>query len=965
MSRRIVSTFSVILCLLAAGLAFGQAAPTGNVYGTVTDESGAGLPGVTVTISGLGAPRTQFTDGQGQFRFLALDPGAYMVVAQLDGFGGIEYPDVVVSVGRNTSVPLVLTAALEETITVTSESPLLDERKLSTGTNVSQVELEKIPTARDPWALLSQTPGVLVDRVNVGGNESGQQATFRAPGVSGNQNDFQMDGTSITDMAATGASPTYYDFDQFAEMSFTTGGTDVKKNSAGVQVNLVTKRGTNEFRGSARFYNTQRNGYFGGHLEQAQPDIDSELYKENYQTALAGAQIRKIEDIGFEAGGAAIQDRLFFWGSWGQNDIQQNAANGLADDTILENTAIKVNGQVTASNSLVASFNNGDKLKFGRGAGTSRPAPTTWNQRGPSAQYRLEDTHVFSANFFLTGTYSHGDFGFALLARGTRSDENGLHSDALDPRWEDGVWQDNFLSGSSSRPFDSYQVDTSYFFTTGTVNHELNIGGRFREFLQNSDFSWGPRDVFHRTFSFGPTTVAHRGQTGLAVSEYSAVWAQDTLTFGRATLNLGLRYDDQTGHNEAFNRPAHPVAAYRNIFPDTNFMGSDAGFSWQNVAPRLGATYAVGEQRKTLVRASISQFYDQLSSGWVTANSPFGDVYAYYDSVSGGLLFWDGFDPNDPLKIVDQIDSGFEAPITQEILAAVEHAFLPEFVVAFTVTSREVDDTIAGYGLWEDGAGNLRITNASDFEKIGDHTATLPRIGRQVTVPYYGVANTDLRSGGGSYYENSLRGRDYLGYSISFTKRLANRWMARGFYQYGKAECRVPEAHYRHASRQIGRAGCADGDLFLTRSTGSGKGERFLQSTWTYSLNGMYQVAPDRPWGFNLSANLTGREGYPLAYYETGLAVPAGARTTSTTVNLSPDYDQYRLNDTETIDFRIEKELSLQGPVNMTIGMDVFNVTNEGTGLAYLLDVSSSNAGNLDDNISPRIYRLGVRLNWK
>lgn len=214
MNRRLVSTFSVILCLFVGGMAWGQT-PTGNLYGTVTDESGAALPGVKVTVSGIGAPREQFTDGQGQWRFLALDPGAYLVAAELDGFGGLEFPDVVVSLGRNTSVPLVLTAALEETITVTSESPLLDERKLSTGTNVSQIELEKIPTARDPWALLSQTPGVLVDRVNVGGSESGQQATFRAPGVAGNQNDFQMDGTSITDMAATGASPTYYDFDQF------------------------------------------------------------------------------------------------------------------------------------------------------------------------------------------------------------------------------------------------------------------------------------------------------------------------------------------------------------------------------------------------------------------------------------------------------------------------------------------------------------------------------------------------------------------------------------------------------------------------------------------------------------------------------------------------------------------------------------------------------------------------------
>lgn len=964
MSRRLVSTFSVILCLFVAGMAFGQT-PTGNLYGTVTDDSGAALPGVMVTVSGIGAPRTQFTDAQGQWRFLALDPGAYTVTAELDGFGGIQFPDVVVALGRNTSVPLVLTAALEETITVTSESPLLDERKLSTGTNVSQVELEKIPTARDPWALLSQTPGVLVDRVNVGGSESGQQSAFRAPGVSGNQNDFQMDGTSITDMAATGASPTYYDFDQFAEMSFTTGGTDVTKNSAGVQVNLVTKRGSNEFRGSARFYNTQRNGYFGGKLAQSQPNIEGELYKDNFQTELAGAQVRKIEDIGFEAGGAAIQDRLFFWGSWGQNDIQQNAATGLADDTILENTALKANGQINASNSIVGSFNNGDKLKFGRGAGTVRPAATTWNQRGPSAQYRLEDTHVFSANFFLTGTYSHGDFGFALRARGTRSDEDGLHPDALDPRREAGVWQDNYLSGGSSRPFDSYQVDTSYFFTTGaSVNHELKIGGRFREFTQNSVFQWGPRDVFHGDWG---ATVAVRDHTGVAVSEYTAIWAQDTMTFGRATLNFGLRYDDQGGANEAYNRPAHPVAAYRDIFPDTNFRGSDAGFSWGSIAPRLGATYAIGEERKTLVRASVSQFYDQMGSGWVTRNSPFGASYAYFDSVTGDLYFARGFDPDDPLKVVDETDPGLDAPLTREILAAVEHAFLPEFVVAFTVTSREVSDMLDGFSIYRQPDGSTRITNRSDFEQVGTLETELPRIGRNVSIPYYGIPNADLVSTGGSYVTNGDRGRDYFGYSLSFTKRLANRWMARGFYQYGKGECSVPRSYFDHGDPNVGRAGCQDGDLFLTRSTGSGKGERFLQSTWSYSLNGMYQVAPDRPWGFNVSANLTGREGYPLAYWSNAVLAPYGSRSGRLTLNVIPgqDYDQYRLDDIETIDFRVEKEIALQGPVNMTFGIDVFNMTNEGTGLAYLLNTRYTNGGNLDDNISPRIYRMGVRLNWK
>ncbi len=103
--------------------------------------------------------------------------------------------------------------AIEDVIVVTAESPLLDERRVSVGAKVSQTELEKIPTARDPYAILAEAPGVLADRINVGGNESGQQAVW------------SVDGVVITDMAAVGSSPAYYDFDSFEEMQTNTGGT--------------------------------------------------------------------------------------------------------------------------------------------------------------------------------------------------------------------------------------------------------------------------------------------------------------------------------------------------------------------------------------------------------------------------------------------------------------------------------------------------------------------------------------------------------------------------------------------------------------------------------------------------------------------------------------------------------------------------------------------------------------------
>ncbi len=975
LGRRIL-ILGVVLSVVGLGAAFGQS--TGNIYVSVTDPESAALPGVTVKVTGAGAPRTTLSDDQGGARFLALDPGFYLVNAELEGFGTVEFPNVEVRALRNTPVMLKMQPAVEEVITVTSESPLLDERRLSSGTTVTQVELEKIPTARDPWALLSQTPGVITDRINVGGNESGQQSIFRAPGASMSANDFMVDGVQITDMSAIGASPTYYDFDQFAEMSFTTGSTDVTKNTGGVQINMVTKRGTNEFRGSARFYNTQAQGYFGGSLDQSQPDIQSEICRTgctqlgrdaagnptaggSAQLRLAGAKIRKIEDIGFEAGGAVVRDHLWLWGSWGQNDVKQNAASGTAEDTILENTSIKVNAQFTSANSFVSSYNNGDKLKFGRGAGTTRPPETTWNQRGPSAIYKFEDTHVFSSSFFLTGAYSIVDLGFGLAALGPGG-IGGLNPAAPNPRWDTtNVWRDNFQTGFSQRPGEEFKLDSSYFFGGG-ASHELKIGGRFRTLDQFSDFAWGPRKTV-RWDNFG-STVYHIGETGDVTAEYTSVWAQDTITFGRFTINAGLRYDEQTGENSAYTRNAHPIRP--DLLPTLNFPGSDAGFAYETITPRVGITYALGEDRNTLLRASFTQYASQMPTGQIIRSSPLGDVYAYvYDD---GSIYYTGFDPDDPLKVVNRNDPGLDAEIGNTFQVGIEHAFLPEFVVGFDLNygwSEDIQETV----VLVDAGGAVRPTIRSDWVQGGTFRGAYPRGEGSYSVPFFrlrpGVSFT-----GGTLLQNGDREISSSGATVSFTKRLAKRWMARGYFSYlFDEEWDVP-ANFVGCGLvgpNNGRAGgCVDGDLWVERVAGSGKAENFLQSSWTYNLNGMYQIAPDRPWGFNVSANISGREGNPVAYYRVANLGTGG----NVAINVATDLDAIRQDDPMTADVRIEKEFAATRDVNLTFGIDIFNVMYEGTGLFYISNCGgaatiASNCGHLSDNISPRIYRLGVRLSWK
>jgi len=1001
--RRVFAVATVLL-LASAGAALAQT-QTGNLYGTVTDNQGSALPGVRVELTGIGAPRTQFTGPQGQFRFLNLDPGNYALAASLEGFSTVEYPQVNIRVGRNTTLEIKLSPAVEEVITVTSESPLLDERKVSKGTTVSQIELEKIPTARDPWAIVTQTPGVLSDRINVGGSESGQQAVFTAPAVTDDENSFAVDGVVITDMAAIGSSPTYYDFDQFEEIQVSTGGTDIEKISSGASLNLVTKRGSNNPRGSARFLLTNADEEFGI-FKQATPDIQGDLENGDGNggclgcpqtlTGTPGNQINEVLDYGFEAGGPIVRDRLWVWGSYGRNDIKQFAQNGDPDNTLLENSAIKFNGQPTGSNSIVGSWNRGDKIKDGRRPGANFAGDTTWDQTGPTEVWKLEDTHVFSADLYMTGLYSYVDGGFALQSKGASfpSDIPVSQEPLLDT---DGVWKNSYYGGLTDRNTDNWQVDGSYFFTTGNLNHELKFGVSYRDFKVSSDFGYPGRGVAHFTceaigtcgggFPSGDDLAFAYTTSPLPVEQtYTAGWLQDTLTTGSWTINAGLRYDLQQGKNEQTTVEAN--GAFPNLIPQQSFAGGDVPYDWSTLSPRVGVTYALGPDRKTLLRASYSRFAEQLSTANITPLNPTGARYvsAFYNDANNNNHFdngedftvvgFGGFDRNNPTaaSTPNEIDSGLSPSITDEIVVGVEHALLPEFVVGVDVTYRKVSDILTNRTFIIDENGNKRLANRNDYfleRPIASNGNDIPNLpdGTPWTANFYGL-NPGLSNAGGTYLTNGDSSREYLGASLTFTKRLSNRWMARGYFQYGKADWSQgsEDRFYDSPTDAPGGAdGSVDhpsGDLFVVQSAGSGPFENvFIQSTWSANLNGLYQVAPDRPWGFNVAGNVFAREGYPLLYgwTEQGIAGGLGS-VTAAAIN---SVDEFRAPDVYTLDLRVEKDMQFTDNLSGILSLDAFNVTNENVILGRDVALEAQTANYVTQSLSPRIYRLGFRLNWR
>ncbi|HEV2856077.1 MAG TPA: TonB-dependent receptor [Thermoanaerobaculia bacterium] len=1037
---RIVAVAALLL-LVAGGTAFAQL-QTGNLYGTVTDDQGAALPGVTVTLAGGGAPQVQVTNAQGQFRFLGLAPGSYDLKAELEGFSTIDYPNIVINIGRNTQIEVKLSAAVEDVITVTAESPLLDERRISTGATVSQTELEKIPTARDPWAILQSTPGVLTDRINVGGNESGQQSQYVGPGAGGDQAVWSVDGVVITDMAALGSSPAYYDFDSFEEMQVTTGGSDTTISTGGVVLNMVTKRGTNEWRGTGRYYLTD---------DSNQSDLDfdrSELGQGGFFNTTSrtlnpvtgavrdpggpkpqasfkrGNRIVSVKDYGAELGGPIVKDRLWIWGSYGRQKVDLLTISDVSDFTDLKTGNVKLNAQIAANNSATGFALQSDKVKIGRNASPTRPQETTWNQAkfGPNpTAWKLEDTHIFSSNFYLTGLYSRVNGGFELVPQGGFAD-NGPTS-----YWdENSVWHNTFLLNQTERPQEQYKADASNFFNTGSLSHELKFGAGYREAEVISLTRWGGLGVIYNGPQFFGTSdnvagVARDGNPDI-LTKYTNAYVQDTLTVGNLTANIGVRYDKQGGENKSVT--IRPSPHLPSVLPAVTSPGGDIGFEWTDITPRLGLTYALGAERKTLLRASYSRFADQLGAGAAGQLNLAGPSYAYFytsnqgtgiatvgeldltgsgPALCGAAFCYSGnVNPNNGQLLQSfAVDPDLNAPITDEVLLGVEHALLPEFVVGLNLTFRHYTGQLENELLVFDSndpysATNLNIVGRphrrSDYipgtvtavqgvpsggtsrnVRICDtptcsvsHIQSVPLVtpdGKPYSLTYY-ILRPGITTRGGTFLENGDREQEYMGASLVFNKRLANRWMLRGNFTYADWEwSKVPDSERENPTQFLG-GGSQEGDPVLQGSgTGSGsKGGVYINSKWSYSVNGLYQVAPDRPWGFNFALNLTGRQGYPIPYFQRITVADPNIRTYN--VQVTPDPDTYRLDDIHIVDARLEKEFTFSD-IGLTLGVDVFNVFNE----AYVqqrqhrLGIGTTN--HVTEVTSPRILRLGARLSFR
>ena len=963
--------FVLLIAALCLGVASagGAQISTGNIYGTVADSQGGVLPGATVSVVAKsigGVPRTTVTDTGGQFRFLNLDTATYTVTVELPGFTK-QARDVIVNTGVNVQIPFTLAVGgLAETVVVTGASPVVDVKKTGTSTTLTTAELEGTPQSKDPWAALKTVPGVIVDRVNVGGNESGQQSGFVGKGTPIADTMWNLDGVIITDVNSGGASSSYYDFNAFEEVNISTGGNDLRQQTGGIGINFVTRRGTNKFKGSV--YVADNNHRMESTNLPDSLKNDARLKLPSGAFADKANHSDNILNRGFDIGGPIVKDKLWFWGSWGRQNIDIIRLTQTTDKTVLTNTNAKINWSPTNNDQLSGFYFDGAKEKFGRSPGLAANEPVSflWNQGNFYPEdgvlhplhglWKVEDNHTFGSNLFVNAKYAWYGWGYGFDPIGGNDKTGGVDFDA-------GVAYGSYVTAKYTKAWHLLDVSGSAFKTTGSVNHEFKFGFGYNRRPSDSLTRYSGNSVFAQVSGGDSNALVYRDRVVSSIGQSTDLYFGDTISRGPLTLNVGVRWDKQTAKNLPSVAGANPD--FPTLLPAVNYDGSGPTIDWNDISPRISATFALDSARKSIVRASYARYAGQLNPGQVTQSSPVGSYYSYIAYawkdlngdhlaqknevlVSGGPTYWgSGIDIRNPGASVSppqQIASNYSANHDNEVIIGFDRELIPNlgFNIAYTY---HYSTDIPG---WNPRVG---MTTA-------DYTANAVTTANGYSARSFSPSAARINANNGARILSNRPDYNttYNGFEMSLNKRLADKWFARVAFSYNNyVEHLTGPGAVQNPTRSdttgITLSGPqVDGGQFAPRSGGSGKGDIFYNAKWQINANALYQL----PMGFEVGGNLFGRQGYAEPYI---LRLSAGLDG-AIRVLATNDLDANRYPNLWDLDLRLAKNITIVGSARVNLAADVFNVMNSNTVLSLGRQLNGSTFGTINEILAPRILRL-------
>ena len=882
--RRLIAGLCVVLVGLCAP-AYAQRT-TGTIIGAVTDESGGVLPGVTVTLTGAGVAGnpTAVTSETGAYRFPSLPPGEYNVSFALQGFATVSRERVVVPLGETVEIPVQMkVSTLQETVTVTGASPVVNTASAEVSTNLNRQWVENAPQRRFTFFdLINQAAGV----------SPATATSSRSQAFGGNttDNSYQLDGTDFT-APSTGAAWPWPNTDAIEEVQVLQLGASAEYgNVQGAVFNVVTRQGGNQFKGDGNFY-FMNDKLTGRNTTDAQ---DSKL---PYHRA-------EFKDTTWQLGGPVKHDKLWFFGSFQYQkdaDSQPGTQPQFPARSSAKRVFWKLNYQLTENQKL--QFQYHDDFYRIPGRATELTAPSTIvveNGHNPSPGVMW--TNVVSNKTFVEARYSgfygvdHGDPLETSEPRvkprfydlDTDRITGGIYS------WYDGNSWKSAVSGKISHYADSFMGGS----------HDVKLGVQVDS--GGSDYVLGLNDYIYTygsTVAYGYTQLPyHVGGQKRSVGGY----VDDTFRLGsRVTLNLGVRYD--------WSR-----ASIRS-YPVLDALGKETGkfsqklpslFTWNSVSPRVGIVYKFTDAGKSTLKAHYGRYYRGVVTSEFDNTTPSITPRYLFDGT-----YRNGVPNPGSLEVVSDnsnltVDSGFKNPYTDQYILGFDQELMTNFGLQLSYVYKRGED----YGGWNDIGG--RYAPATYTDSAGTNASGQAfQVFRLTSSPdsrLFQLTNPDR-----------LFSR-YKAFALQAQKRMSNRWQMTGSLVLSKSEGRLGSSMGSLTASQTGTP------LVVANGLSFGQDPNHYVNTEGRLLGdrpvvGKLQVLYDVPGGVTLGLNYTHQTGRPWArqILVSGLGFPARPQIQMEVMDGSrrvPDWNQF--------DVRIQKDFSVGGSARVGLFGDILNLTN-------------------------------------
>jgi hypothetical protein len=724
------------IVLTVGASAFAQTGQA-EIRGTVLDESNAPLPGVTVTATHVdtGTTRTAVTSTTGVFLMPALPIGRYRLQLELTGFNTVVQEGLLLEVGQSALLSFTMKiATLQETITVSGESPLVETQKSELAGRVTASQVENLPLNGRNWLdLVALVPGA-----------RGNPGTIRAGFAGGDMAKYQVDGVDVSGQCCGGANQGYSQ-ENIQEFEVITNRYDAEYGrAAGVVINAVTKSGTNQVRGTG--FGFLRDSDLG----------DAKNFITNKVETFHEKQ------LGLNGGGPILRDRLFFFVSYEYQarDVTAIPRTGFSSFDVPANngvtrhyTTLRGDAQVGQSHRLFArtSAYNWEQLNVGVG---ERNAISNGYSR-PSENRDLSVGHTWVVNGRMVNEIRAGfsSIDNRLVSNSTMP----LHtfpsivigSPTNSPQW----WKEFNIQVNDS---------LSYFVPAWHGEHNLRAGFQFFRPDYKGAFPsanpWGGSYTFSRdpgnpddpsTYPAPTRYSVVLGDPSYAIknSTYAVFFKDDWVLSSRLTVNLGVRYDVETGTvNKDLQNPIEP--------------GEKQG-DYDNIAPRLGFAYDLRGDGRTVVRGGYGRNFDKVLLN-ITGNERRQLLFQYatvtvlnpsYTNPLNGLTFEDIKQQNLPRNMI-VIANDYRTPTQDQLSIGVAHQFGPSYAVQMDYVH-------------SDGFNEPRARSINFFEDTATHLPRDPRIFGRPYTQFIDITR----------YETSAKS-NYNGWQFGFQARsVGPEWM--------------------------------------------------------------------------------------------------------------------------------------------------------------------------------------------